>query len=190
VRKVLLASMTLAVVLAASPAWAGDVVEEGKVWVCKYVGTPGVDETLQTGDNPISVSVNATGGATVGEYFADGQGRSYVLAVDDGGPEPPVTDCPEGDTPPPPPPPEEFHYRLVAGMPRYRAPQITTNVEVTEADCFMRYRPWKHIIRVRILDEFKYIVPVGKYERTWVRLRVNPGPGSVAGCTLDLREGV
>ena len=29
---------------------------EGKVFVCKYVGKPGVDERLQTGDNPIDVS--------------------------------------------------------------------------------------------------------------------------------------
>ncbi|MFY9227700.1 MAG: hypothetical protein WAO28_00005, partial [Candidatus Microsaccharimonas sp.] len=33
--------------------------EPKKVFVCKYVGTPGVDERLQTGNNPISVSVNA-----------------------------------------------------------------------------------------------------------------------------------
>jgi len=30
-----------------------------KVFVCKYVGTPDVDERLQTGNNPIEVSVNA-----------------------------------------------------------------------------------------------------------------------------------
>ena len=30
-----------------------------KVFVCKYVGKPGDDERLQTGQNPISVSVNA-----------------------------------------------------------------------------------------------------------------------------------
>ena len=31
----------------------------GKVFVCKYVGTPGVNERLQTGDNPIDVSINS-----------------------------------------------------------------------------------------------------------------------------------
>ena len=52
-----------------------------KVWVCKYTGTPGVNETLQTGTNPIVVNDSATGGAAVGSYFADGQNRSYVLAI-------------------------------------------------------------------------------------------------------------
>ena len=75
--------------------------EKGKVFVCKYVGTPGADERLQTGDNPISVSVNAIpGGASVGAYFADAQGRSYVLAYDVGQPEPDVSGCPQPDVPP------------------------------------------------------------------------------------------
>ena len=33
--------------------------EYKKVYVCKYVGTPGVDERLQTGNNPISVDTSA-----------------------------------------------------------------------------------------------------------------------------------
>jgi hypothetical protein len=54
-----------------------------KVFVCKYVGTPGVDERLQTGNNPISVSVNAIKDYKgVGSYFVDAQGRSFVLAED------------------------------------------------------------------------------------------------------------
>lgn len=61
-----------------------------KSWVCKYVGTPGVDERFKDGKNPISVSTDAA----VGTFFNDAQGRSYVLAIDDGGPAPPVTDCP------------------------------------------------------------------------------------------------
>jgi uncharacterized repeat protein (TIGR01451 family) len=66
-----------------------------KVFVCKYVGTPGVDERLQTGGNPINVSVNAIpDGASVGAYFADAQGRSFVLAFDTGQPEPPASSCP------------------------------------------------------------------------------------------------
>lgn len=48
-----------------------------KVWVCKYVGKPGVNERLKPGKNPIVVSSNAT----VGIYFKDGQFLSYVLAV-------------------------------------------------------------------------------------------------------------
>ena len=75
---------------------------EGKVFVCKYVGKPGVDERLQTGNNPISVSVNAikVDPVVVGAYFADAQGRSFVLADDVGQPEPKVSACPQPDVPP------------------------------------------------------------------------------------------
>lgn len=77
--------------------------EPKKVFVCKYVGTPGADERLQTGQNPISVSVNAIpAGATVGAFFADAQGRSFVLAFDVGQPEPSVDACPGTENPPPP----------------------------------------------------------------------------------------
>lgn len=56
-----------------------------KVFVCKYVGTPSEDETLQTGKNPISISSNAIKDyAGVGTSFDDEQGRSYVVAVDIG----------------------------------------------------------------------------------------------------------
>ena len=75
---------------------AGDCAPAKKVFVCKYVGTPGVDERLQTGDNPISVSVNAIPGwnGTIPSFFADQHGRSYVLAYDTGQkPEPSVADC-------------------------------------------------------------------------------------------------
>ncbi|MDQ3379929.1 MAG: hypothetical protein M3546_06360, partial [Actinomycetota bacterium] len=72
-----------------------------KVFVCKYVGTPGVDERLQTGNNPISVSVNAipVHPVVIGSEFADAHGRSIVIAFDtrtgggQGG-EPSVDDCP------------------------------------------------------------------------------------------------
>lgn len=88
----------------AGSALVGSSVDAGpggdKVFVCKYVGTPGDDERLQTGQNPISVSVNAIpGGAQVGAFFADAQGRSFVLAFDTGQPEPPVSDCPPPDGP-------------------------------------------------------------------------------------------
>jgi hypothetical protein len=66
-----------------------------KVFVCKYVGTPGVDERLQTGNNPISISINALpAGVGVGDSFADSQGRSYVIAYDTGQDEP---ECPPGE---------------------------------------------------------------------------------------------
>ncbi len=72
-----------------------------KVFVCKYTGTPGVNETLQTGNNPISVSVNAIKDFHgIGSYFNDGQNSSYVLAYDtrtgggQGG-EPSISECPQ-----------------------------------------------------------------------------------------------
>lgn len=73
-----------------------------KVWVCKYVGTPGVDETLKTGnDGLISVNTNAIKDFKgLKSYFNDSQGRSYVVAWDNGKTKPPVSMCPDGDTTP------------------------------------------------------------------------------------------
>lgn len=48
-----------------------------KVWVCKYVGKPGVDERLKDGKNPIPDAVEST----VGTWFDDAQGWSFVLDV-------------------------------------------------------------------------------------------------------------
>jgi uncharacterized repeat protein (TIGR01451 family) len=78
---------------------------KGKVFVCKYVGTPGVDERLQTGDNPIDVSVNAIPDYQgVGSWFADAQGRSYVLGpeheANEHVDEPSVSSCPQPEVPP------------------------------------------------------------------------------------------
>lgn len=82
----------------AAAAQAGGTVPENKVDVCKYVGSPGVDESLQTGQNPIEVSVNSIKDAPhdppqVGDYFADAQGRSLVVAVA-GEPQATILDCP------------------------------------------------------------------------------------------------
>jgi hypothetical protein len=74
--------------LTATAAVASSDADNGhpdKVVVCKYVGTPGSDERLQTGQNPIVVSINSIPDYQgVGSYFADAHGRSFVLAVDDG----------------------------------------------------------------------------------------------------------
>src|SRR5690606_20448965 len=76
-------------------------ITSGKVWVCKYVGIPGDDERLSDGNNPIDVSVNAIPAdpVQIGSVFADQQGRSFVIAVQEN---PSDTydgeDCPE--TPP------------------------------------------------------------------------------------------
>jgi len=78
-------------------------VPDGHKWfVCKYVGTPGLDERLQTGDNPISVdghSIATYPSIVLGAFFADQQGRSVVIAQDIGQAEPdPDEACPRGDT--------------------------------------------------------------------------------------------
>lgn len=87
--------------IATSPAEAAP----GQKWfVCKYKNTPGEPETLQTGQNPISVSENAilaqlpkelkdTAVIAPGFSFADGQGRSEVLVEDTGQEEPSVEEC-------------------------------------------------------------------------------------------------
>jgi hypothetical protein len=75
-----------------------------KVFVCKYIGKPGVDERLQTGQNPISVSVKSIKNFQgEGSYFNDKHGRSYVLKVDTGQPKPDVSECPQPDNPDPDP---------------------------------------------------------------------------------------
>jgi hypothetical protein len=89
-----------------APAHAAPV--SSKVWVCKYVGTPGVDETLKEGKNPIEVSSNSVdpgdnGQIDVGDQFADAQGRSVVVQI--GGDEPDVGICPLPEDLPPPPKP-------------------------------------------------------------------------------------
>jgi hypothetical protein len=76
---------TLGLVAFSTPAHAAPA--SSQVWVCKYVGTPGVDERLQTGNNPIRVSGNAAdedndGQVFVGEQFADAQGRSVIVQIE------------------------------------------------------------------------------------------------------------
>ena len=93
------AVIILAIILVAKLAGA---VPAPKYFVCKYTGKPGVDEVLQTGNNPISVSANAlTPPIVIGGYFNDAQGRSYVVAEDTGQDEPecPVVENEEPETP-------------------------------------------------------------------------------------------
>lgn len=71
------------------------------VYVCKYVGKPGVNERLKSGQNPIKVAASSVPQPVkVGSYFADAQGRSYVLALDTGQPAPSRSDCPSADSGP------------------------------------------------------------------------------------------
>lgn len=80
-----------------------------KWYVCKYVGKPGVNERLQTGQNPIFVDESAIDISPVhiGATFADKQGRSIVVAgpyEKKLSPEPGVGICPNPDGPPSPSP--------------------------------------------------------------------------------------
>jgi hypothetical protein len=99
----IIAAGVLLIMLAVMPVSATD---NAKWFVCKYTGTPGVDEVLQTGDNPISVSESAISISPVvaGAIFADSQGRSLVLEADVGQEEP-AADCPEVLPPTPTPTP-------------------------------------------------------------------------------------
>ena len=95
------------VVAFSAPAQAADA--DSKVWVCKYVGTPGVDEVLKEGMNPIKVSGHSVdqdkdGTVDVGDQFADAQGRSVVVQIE--GKDPGVGICPEPETLPPTTPPK------------------------------------------------------------------------------------
>lgn len=102
--RVLLALAAIALIVF---AMAAPVAASGntKWFVCKYVGKPGVDETLQGGGNPISVSENAIKISPVvpGASFADAQGRSVVLVQDTGQAEPDPSECPAAITPETPP---------------------------------------------------------------------------------------
>jgi hypothetical protein len=78
-----------------APAHAADA--DSRVWVCKYVGKPGVDEVLKGGKNPIEVSGNSVdkdpkdGQVFVGDQFADAQGRSVIVQI--GGEDPGADIC-------------------------------------------------------------------------------------------------
>ena len=90
---------SVAVSLMSAPAafaGGGEDNTPHKAYVCKYVGTPGTNERLQTGQNPIDVDFHAIGESpvVVGSYFNDAQGRSYVIALDTGQPEPSASSCP------------------------------------------------------------------------------------------------
>lgn len=71
------------------------VDDNKKVVVCKYVVTPGDDELLQTGNNPIVVSKNTLGKEFAGVFpfaFADGQGTSVAIGWDGAGLD--ISNCP------------------------------------------------------------------------------------------------
>jgi hypothetical protein len=86
-----------------APAHAADA--DSRVWVCKYVRTPGGNEELKSGKNPIEVSGHSVdkdkdGQVFVGDQFADAQERSVVVQIE--GEDPGADIC--APTPPPVPP--------------------------------------------------------------------------------------
>ncbi len=91
-------------ILQVAPAYAYSATnpdgEFKKVYVCKYVGTPGVNEQLQTGDNPISVSTSSLKGFNgLGSYFNDKHEKSVAIAWDNGDKiEPAISMCDSADS--------------------------------------------------------------------------------------------
>jgi len=97
-------SGALAASLGIGVAWSSATADEVRVhksYVCKYVGKPGVDERLQTGNNPIWVDNNSLPGyhddliVEVGMEFADAQGKSVVIIANTPklNPEPGIEAC-------------------------------------------------------------------------------------------------
>ncbi|WP_457101736.1 hypothetical protein [Microbacterium sp. P5_E9] len=83
---------------------------EKKVFVCKYVGTPGVNEHA---DHVVSVSTSTLdgfdGSSTFPFVFADGQNQSVAIAFDTGQAKPSIDECPGDDTPTDFPIPAQFN---------------------------------------------------------------------------------
>jgi hypothetical protein len=101
---------TIAFAMAGPAVAGGNHDNDAKIhksYVCKYVGTPGVDERLQTGQNPIWVDNHSLEGSPewtqVGQKFKDAQGRSIVIVANTAKltPEPGVDQCPAPEGPPP-----------------------------------------------------------------------------------------
>lgn len=98
----LMLGISVVATAAASPPPKEDK-DPHKVYVCKYVGTPGAGEMPQTGQNPIEVDSHALeGDGFSGSFpfaFSDAQGRSVAIGWSgDGYPELGIESCPGPDT--------------------------------------------------------------------------------------------
>jgi hypothetical protein len=91
----LLISSGIALMATPTSANADKPDHQLKDWVCKYVGTPGVDEHLKKGnDGLVWVSTHATQGT----WFNDAHGRSYVLLANaPHKPRPSAEQCPSSE---------------------------------------------------------------------------------------------
>jgi len=111
-KRILAAATAIALALGmaaggATPAMAA-APDDTKVWVCKYSGTPGVNEQYKDGKNPIEVSVSTIDDTsdfdpvTGTGYFPDSQGRSYSLGYSTSFTvDPTIEDCPRPELPVP-----------------------------------------------------------------------------------------
>jgi len=109
-KRILAAATAIALALGmaaggATPAMAA-APDDTKVWVCKYSGTPGVNEQYKDGKNPIEVSVSTIDDTsdfdpvTGTGYFPDSQGRSYSLGYSSSFTgDPTIEDCPRPQLP-------------------------------------------------------------------------------------------
>ncbi len=104
---VALVAVGLAAGLVTSDVAAGDGPRiegpngEHQVVVCKYVGTPGVNERLQTGNNPITPAASSLPGFT-GTFpweFADAQGRSIAIRWAANSHDGDISECPAPQRP-------------------------------------------------------------------------------------------
>ncbi len=92
-----------------TPTASPTPVQYAKYYVCKYVGTPGVDERLKDGKQPIEVSRSAIKDnfanhvVLIGGTFSDAHGRSYVVGYVGQVPAPTAADCLGYITPDPTP---------------------------------------------------------------------------------------
>jgi hypothetical protein len=96
---VLVMSSGVALMVTATPANARGEIH--KSYVCKYITTPGGDELVQTGQNPIWVDNHAIAGkdlVSVGDTFTDGQQKSVVIIANTAKlkPEPSISRCTSG----------------------------------------------------------------------------------------------
>ena len=100
---VVLAALTpiVGLLVVTQPATSSPSKAVHKSYVCKYVGTPGIDERLQTGKNPIWVDNHALTGkdnsvVKVGDTFSDKHVKSVVIVANTVklNPEPSISACP------------------------------------------------------------------------------------------------
>ncbi len=120
-----------------APAPAPTAGPNDKVYVCKFVGTPGVNERLQTGQNPIEVSANSIKSnrlpVTIGMDFPDRHGFSIVVGIVGKTPAPTVDTCQALIVPPATPTTPVATPTTPAGTPAPSTPVTTVTAPAPTA---------------------------------------------------------